>query len=191
MATNEFGIVCPEDCDSTDFGAIEVINPNCPPKPKQSEITDIFLMHPTEGIGPADWNLAPDWAAVIDNADATNTKVKQLSVIGSKPAPDRPEILLPRFKLIKGDATYTIEASIPSLPDLTYDFLRKFQCGSTQIKFWYRDAGGFMYGRQEAIESSNVEVEFIHETGKDSYTAATMTITWEAVTDPQRIVSPV
>lgn len=196
MATdNTFGITCPEDCVTTDvFVEIETVNPDCPPPPKQSEITDLFLMHPTKGIAPADWTLAAgvgNWNDVIDNADITETKVKRLTVSGTIAEPDRTEVEMTNFKTFFGKGTYTLEATIKSLPDKLRDFLRKFQCGTIAPVFWYKDAGGFMYGANEGICSLSAIPTFPHEAGRDSYTSAILRITWEAQTDPERIDSPI
>lgn len=191
--TNVFSIVCPADCNAAGtFGTIEVIDPECPPLPDRSEINELLLMHPTLGVGPVDWTDAGagGWSVVIDNADATDVKVKQLPVIGTKPDETRSEITMTNLTKIDGVGTYQIELRVKSLPDLTYDFLRGFQCGNIKPIIWFTDLGGHMFGKNEGIQTSKFTVRFPKESGEDAYDEAVITAQWIAQTDPDRITNP-
>ena len=190
---NDFNITCPEDCVVNPFTAVETIDKDCQPLPSQAEITDIILGHPEDAVPPADWTVAGagGWADVIDNASAGGIKLKRFLVSGSIGEPERTAIEMSAFRKVNGVATYTIEAIFKSIPPLTYDFLRALQCGVLKPKLWYIDAGGKMYGKNDGIETSDVSVVFPHELGKDSYSFATLRLSWEAQTDPDRIDSPI
>ena len=192
MASNIFDITCPVDCDSTGiFVFVETINPDCPPAPARAEITEILLMHPTQGVGPVNWTAAPDWATAIDNADVTDTKVKRFAVSGAIGEPARPEVEMTNFKIIKGEGMYVLEVTIKSLPDGIRAFFKKMQCGNINPVLWYVDAGGFMYGKNEGINTLDIDVHFPHDLGRDAYTTGVIRISWEAQTDPERITSPI
>lgn len=191
--TNVFSIVCPTDCNTAGtFGTIEDIDPECPPQPNRSEINYLYLMHPTLGIGPTDWEVAGvgGWADVLDNADAGDNKVKSLPVIGTKPEETRPEIIMTNLTKLDGVGTYQLQLRVKSLPNLTYDFLRRFQCGTIKPIIWYSDLGGFMYGENSGIQTSRFTVRFPHESGEDAYTEAIITAEFLAQTDPDRITDP-
>lgn len=191
--TNDFSIVCPEDCNTAGtFGTIEDVDPECPPQPNRSEINYLYLMHPTLGVGPVDWTVAGvgGWADAIDNADAGDTKVKEIPVIGTKPEETRTEIVMTNLTKLDGVGTYQVELRVKSLPLQTYNFLRGFQCGTIKPKIWYTDLGGFMYGKNEGIQTSKFTVRFPHEAGEDAYTEAIIRAEWLAQTDPDRIDNP-
>jgi hypothetical protein len=148
------------------------------------------MMHPTLGTPPTDWTATADWATAIDNSDLTDVNVKQLSVIGSIPEPERPEIIMPAQTIIYREGTYTATFQVRSLPDGVYEYLQKLQCGRIKPKFWYTSLGGYMYGSPEGIQSSSIQVNFIKETGTEAYDSANIVLQWKAETEPLRIDNP-
>lgn len=193
MAKNIFSIDCSTiSCATGNLGAIEELDPKCPKKIDRSEINYLLLMHPTLGVPPTDWTVAGagGWADVIDNTDATDVKVKRLYCIGDKPAETRADIPSADGIVIKGEGTYTLNITLPDLPDNLYDYLRKVQCGKVVPTVWYEDRGGNMFGANDGIETNSIVVNFIKDRGDDAYNRAELIITFVADTDPDRIVSP-
>jgi hypothetical protein len=183
-------IVCADDCDTPLAIVVEDIDPTCPPAPLLAEIDTLLLMHPTLGAPPADWTVTADWATAIDNADITDGKIKQLSVIGSIPAAERPEVTMPSQTIIYREGTYTATFQVRSLPKGVYDYLQKLQCGRIKPKFWYTSLGGYMYGTSNGIQSNSIQVNFIKEAGAEAYDSAEIVLQWKAETDPLRIDNP-
>lgn len=185
-------IVCPNDCDTPLAVAVENVDPSCPPAPTLAEIDTLLLMHPTLGVPPTDWAVAGagGWADVIDNSDLTDVKIKQLSVIGTIAAPERPEIIMPAQTKIQGVGTYSARFEVRSLSDGIYDYLQKLQCGGVKPNIWYTSLGGYMYGQNDGIETTSITVNFIKESGEEAYDYAEILIEWRSKTDPLRIDNP-
>lgn len=188
---NVFSIVCDTvECATGNLGAIEEIDPNCPPEQTLSEINFLEWMHPTLGVAPTDWSLLLDWTTVIDNTDATDVKVKRMPVIGDKPVEERVDIQQTGGRVTKGQGTYTLNITMPYVTPLLRDYLRKLQCNKMLPVIWYEDRGGNMYGQNDGIQTSTFEVSFPQDRGDDAYNRAELIIKWKAQTDPDRIESP-
>jgi hypothetical protein len=188
MATNNiFSITCPTTCPTpVPFtSAIEEVDVNCQIAPLKSEVYTLLLQDATLGAGVADWTDLADWGTAIDNADTGGTKVRQLLGVGNVAAPERTVVEMAGHRDKNVVSLYTLVFKVTSLTPQLRDFLRKFQCDTNDPKFWYATVGGIMYGKDvTGIQSSNITVDFVLESGRDAYEYANITLQWQAQTDP-------
>lgn len=183
---NEFCVVCPEGC--TDPLLPALATDDCP-KPHLSQIEELFIK-PDLASGPTDWELAADWAAVIDNTNATNTKVKRLPVIGGLPAADKTVVELPKGRKMPAERTYKLELRTKDTSDKNVAFAKALQCGSTNFTFWYATRGLKLYGGQDGIVPSMVDADVILGAGDGDYEEIVINIEFRACGDPFSIPNP-
>ena len=192
MADNQFSITCPTDCTGV-YPAVADINPECPGQISRSEVSEVLFMHPTLGVGPTDWSDVTAWEAVIDNSDTTGVGVKRIYGIGNQPEATKPEIQYSNGVLVYGEGTYTLVFTVLITDETEYELLRTFECsGTPKPKIWYvtRD-NNFLYGKDLiGIQTKGVSVSLPLESGDDAQISGTITFTWSADTNPDRIASP-
>lgn len=183
---NDFCTVCPTGC--TDPLLPALATDDCA-KPHLSQIEEVFI-RPDAATGPADWEDASDWAAVIDNTNTDNTKVKRLPVIGGLPAPDKAVVELPKGKKMNAERTYKLELRTKDTSDKNVAFAKALQCGSTNFAFWYATRGLKLYGGQDGIVPSMVDADLILAAGNGEYEEIVINIEFKACGDPTAIVNP-
>lgn len=185
MATNNFLTVCPSGCDDVlNLPALDTVQDCTKVDLSYSQVQDIVFL-PSGATGPTDWTSASDWATVIDNTNADNTKAKVLTVEGGIDAPEKTEVDLPKRKKKTVGRLYTLQGTVKVLTDNKYTYLRALQCGDTSFTFWYTNQD-HLFGGQNGITPESVDVDFIYSADKDAYEEAIVTITYDADGDPLR-----
>ena len=190
---NDF--IVPLDC-ATPWSTIEDINENCPEIGDLSEVKYLFLadgLLTTAQIAlllPL-WTNPVDWAAAIDNQELLGAKIKQLLGIGSVTTAAPTVREMPARKKAFGTRTSTLVFKMLSLTDNLITFLRRVQSSGVTPYIWFVTTGGKMYGAPTGIVSSSKDVSFNLASGSDSYEDRDLTITWDAIVEPDRIATPV
>jgi len=191
--SNIFSVICPTDCSVSIVPALPA-QTDCI-VPSRSEIDMIIFRG--SAVGPTDMSMAADWVAKIDNTEALGAKMKYLIGIGTMAAPEDTTQTGPRDKEIIVSRLYTLVFTISNITSaVTYDFLRKLQCGNILPNIYYTDLGGFLYGQVAAsgpdngIEIASVSVAMPKDAGKEGHNKAILTFKWSSKVDPDRVINP-
>ena len=192
MLDNTFGVTCPTNCSTVAWDAVQTLDIKCLPDPDQAAINYLILGIPGVTTPPADWTLDTDWAAVIDNSDATGAFFKRFPCVGEVAESEAVTFVAPGLQegILKRNFTATFTLSY--LPQDVYDFFRKtFQCGNVKPIFYYEDVSKFMYGSSTTgIIAEKIDVQFPKGSAEDSFNQVVITLGWESKVDPERIVDP-
>ncbi len=176
---------CPTDCSSQ---TLPVVNfNNCAPEINASEIEEIF-MGKADDAAFADWSDAAEWATRLSQSATTAGKIRRLSVIGDKPAPNTVKKTVSKQRELVTKRTHTINFDVDETNDDNYDAMRQVQCGGLYL-IWYKTRGGYLYGGDSGILMSLDAFDLLargDEDEKFQYTG-----TWEDKFDPERIASPI
>ena len=191
MADNLFIPAC--DCDGSAFSALPTQNINCPFDAFQSEIQGILLSDTSQPTPPtpADWNLEADWDAVIDNADATGAKIKYLLGIGNVTSGEPTVRIMPGFRNIFGETTYTLTFNLLDMDPQIHTFLQNLENCPSMPRIWFITVDGIMFGAPTGIVTSSKRFPFVLNEGEDSYETNQLIFEWKAKTRPMRITSPI
>jgi hypothetical protein len=196
MALTLFSNVCPDGC-SVDFEypALDT-DQNCPGDLNLSQVTDWWIKPneaadtqvPFENWVDGGYTVLanPD---SIDNTDTTNAKVKWLTAIGEVPASEKTVFTVQKFQKVTIKRVFTLTLTIYNLSNLQYEFLRALQCNPTNYTFWYGNSA-HVYGKATGIIPTFTDVDFPLGAGEGDVELATVTITWESKTDPERKSNP-
>lgn len=192
--------ICPEDCD---VSLPELNFSDCAPEINLSQIKRIYLAKVT-AASFVDWTLPDEWAERITNTDPepitdeedpdypggpTGDEIRQLVVIGDKPAPSSNVIDISGGRKYTTNKTHTLPFDIDETNDVNYEAMRMMQCGGT-FKMWYETAGGKLYGGNSGI-TVTVDISDILARGINEIERLTGTFTWERRFDPERTTSPI
>lgn len=157
---------------------------------------DMILLQGSDA-GPTDASSGAAWTSgMIDNTDTTGAKFHYLIGSGTIAAPEATTQTGARGAESVIRRTYTLVFDVFDLSEsTTYDFLRTLECGSTLPRLMYTSRGGWLYCKVGAstaadngITIKSLTVDFIKE--KDAGDKATITIKWDAKTNPDRVTNP-
>lgn len=190
MNNDLFSIDCPDCGDDFFLPAIEA-DQNCSFDLNESQVCDVY-MQPKGAPNPFDFSQNPATATpdAIDNTATDNSKTKWLVGEGGVAAPEKNVVQLPKLREKISKRTYSLTFVVKNLSDEMYDFLRHLQCGWTGFTFYYATLSGRLFGRDGGIPVKSVDVDLPLGEGREDTEQATLTITWEAKTDPDRRVNP-
>ena len=155
-------ITCPNGCES----ALPVVKfDDCSPTIVLSEIQTIFLAK-NSATAFTDVESPTEWATRLSMTATDEDAIRPLTVIADKPAgaPVVKELSNGRKKVIRLDQTLNVE--IDDVTDENYNFMRVSQCGG-QYKMWYKTAGGKIYGGNEGISNTFLQLNEVLGRGKD------------------------
>lgn len=196
MALTAFDNVCVDNCtDEFEFLALDV-DQNCPGEINLSQITDIWMKPNSAGAGEVPFD---NWVTTgftvlanpdaIDNTVTDNSKVKWLTGVGEVPASEKQIVSVQKFlkKTIK--RVYTLTLTVYNLSNAQYEFLKSLQCNPLNYTFWYGNSA-HVYGKATGIIPTATDVDFPLGAGESDVEMATLTIQWEAKTDPERKSNP-
>lgn len=182
MATACEEITCASSCTQV---LPEVDFSLCNPEVNYGEIDALFITNPgnplTDETDPAEW--------ATRMALSTAAKIIELHIMGEKPAPEQSEIKISRDTTVVGSKTHTMNIEIQQTNATNYEMLRSFECGK-KILFWYRTAGGLLYGGNTGIEGSMILNEIIPKSRKELITFQG-SVKWDARFHPCRTTSPI
>lgn len=197
MAINSF-LNCDTSCDATVTLPIIPALQLCTAYPRRySQIMGIVLQ-PIAGNVPFDCSAADCEAGTppmvvtdeVDNTDLTGTKSKYIAGEGGIAVPDKVTDEYPGRQTRNSFRTFTLVLNVYNLECEMYELLRALQCGNTAFKLWYYSLGGWLYGCDDGISISSIDVDFPHSEGRDDKELATITITWDADGDAARVPAP-
>lgn len=202
MAFNDF-LGIPADCDTAVLFSALPADPNCVLPPGLAQVNYLFIsfctaVDPFVNDGSDVITLV---ANEIDNTNADNTKTRQLLGEGGIPEHEVTEVPGPNRSILipAGGRKFEINHRILITDNDMRNFLRKFQGGKLNFRFWYQDLSGWLYGpvlptlstTYGGIFPSFVNVQMPKGEGPDDYNYATLTIRWDADADAPAYISPV
>ena len=133
---NDFSIDCDDlVCPDGSLGAAANFDLGCL-SADLSQLSGIIMWHPSLGTPPTNWGpsmLVTDFD--IDNTDATDVKQKRFPIVGELPKPEYQKITTVGFNSITILKTRSVNFRIYHVDSVTYDFLRKVECGKVRPKF--------------------------------------------------------
>lgn len=177
--------ICPTDCTQP---LADVLFEDCAPNINPSEIQKIFLTKVDE-VPFTDWKSPTEWTTRISAAGTTAGAIRELIVIGDKPAAAgvSKDISGNRKFIIGKD--HSVNFSVDDVSDENYEFMRSTECGGI-YKMWYETKGGFMFGGNEGIRVS-ISMDSVLNRGADEIEMLTGVATWRSKFSPERVVSPI
>lgn len=190
-------ITCPTDCDTNIVLGDIPVNQDCTDYPQRyAQICGVVLT-PIGAAAPIDWTAAPNVTLVvgeIDNADVTGTKSKYIVVEGEIGDPGEDEVEYPKRQTVVANRTYEASLTVKNLEDGMYDLLRLLQCpgAASQFTVQYETIGGWLFGNDDGsgINLTYLTSVFNRPGGRDDRESATIRMRWDAITDPDRGLSP-
>jgi hypothetical protein len=180
-------ITCPTGCET----ALPITKfDDCNPVILLSEIETVYLGKPTT-TAFTDVEDPTEWATRLSQTAVDADAIRPLTVIADKAAgaPVVKDLSNGRKKQIRLDQTLNVE--IDDASDENYNFVRTLQACGGMAKMWYKTKGGKMYGGNNGIENASVVLSLVQARGADEIEKFTGTVTWSAVSDPERNVSAV
>lgn len=198
-------VLCATGCDTEVLPVVSF--DDCSPELNKSEITAIFMALPdaadfTDESDPTEWakrlsqNGTPP--AVVSPAVATPVKdlIRQLTVIGDKPAPAETAYAASNNRSFILDRPRLINVTIDETNDSNYDLMRATECGiGLSGKFWYV-AGGYLYGGKSGLtngiggQKPVLKLNQVLDRGVEAVATFAGTIAWGNVKSERRVVSP-
>ena len=137
----------------------------------------------------ADWTDLNEWNTRLDNeTEDDTTKIRFLSIIGSKPKPERGKIDYSQDRTLYTTPTHTLPFKVDETSQETYEFLQWLdENAAHQFAIWYPDQK-HLYGSNNGITASMTFDHVIPENDEElSYFEGV--IEWKGI-HPDRIVNP-
>ncbi len=191
-AINIFTVDCGDlTCPAGALGEMNAQSADCAAV-VQSEVNSIVWWHPTLGTSITNWG-DPTFASGdfdIDNTDATDIKQKRLFGVGDMPSPEFQSVTVNNFNQVDIAGTWTLNFDIYDVGDLSYDYLRKLECGKVKPAFVFTTVGGKIYGDGDGITATQFRLSPVLERGEESIEKWVLAITWKSQTAPDRLDSP-
>lgn len=137
---------------------------DCNPTLNFARVDMVFLGN--SGQPMADWTSLIEWTARLDNVDVTDTKIKFLNVIGSKPAPTRNKVEFSKGRSVYTEAEHTLPIKVDETHDDNYLLIKWLEDNAGQeILLWYA-SGKYLYGGDSGISASLLLDNIIAEDDK-------------------------
>lgn len=198
MAINTIPNICPTTCTDGVLFPATAADPTCSSFAVfDSQIDGLYIRGKTAAPAsafsddPFLWaDIANSVPANIDNTLTDNTKAKFLMGEGGVAVPEKTTIEVHSLKNITTKRRYQLTYLIKDMSDANYDLCRAFQCGDTNIKFYYTDLGGKVYGIDGGLEPVFVDCDMPKDAARGAINQATIIIEWEAKYDPERKDNP-
>ena len=177
--------LCPTDCSQA-LG--EVLFIDCAPAINPSEIQRLFI---TKGNAApfTDWKTAAEWTTRINASGTTADAIRELIVIGDKPAPASVSKDISGGRKFVVGKDHTVNFTIDETTDENYEFMRATECGG-KYRIWYETKGGYLYGGNEGIPASIV-IDAVLNRGADEIETLNGVATWRSKFSPERTKSPI
>lgn len=183
MATECTVITCPTTCDQplpeTEWSL-------CNPEVNFGEIDAIMVTN--IGNPLTDETSAAEWATRKALIVSNPARIDEFHVTAEKPAAESAEIKIARDVTVVGQKTHVINGDIQQTSNLNYNAMRQYECAK-KILFWYRTAGGKLYGGNVGIEGSFIINHVIPKSRKELAIFA-FSLKWESQYHPCVTDSP-
>lgn len=173
--------------DCTGLNLPEVKADFCSPNTNFGQIDKLYLG--VSGNPMADWSDLAEWTARLDNTTlADATKIRELHVIGDKPAAEKNKVDFSKGRSVYTEATHTINFAIDETGDENYDLVKFFEDNAgVSIPVWYQ-AGKYLYGGNSGVSATIVINDVIPQSDEELNTFVG-TITFKGG-HPDRILNP-
>ena len=175
-------ILCPTGCTSS---APAPNFDDCNPQIEFGEISRIFITnkdYPFTNIEDV-----AEWTARLSNTSTDVNAIRELVVIGQKPAAEGERMRISDGRRITMPKTHSVTAKIDELNDENYDWLRYMECND-QYLMWYK-AGSYVFGGNDGISASIGANHVIPEGDKEMQTIE-ISAEWDAKQHPARNLYP-
>lgn len=175
---------CPDACSDS----VPVVDFDyCAPDLNYGQIDKIYVAA-YNAASFTDWSSLAEWTARISETSTNIDAIRELTVIGSKPAPEREIIDLSGDREARPPAIHTLEVRIDETGEDNYEFLRTLEC-NIYVKVWY-SAGKYLYGGNDGILVKSIYFDdIIPENSRELNTFNGM-VRWENQYHPERINNP-
>lgn len=170
-------VVCTTTCDQA---LPETSWSLCNPEVNFGEIDAIFVTN--VGNPLTNENDPSEWATRIALDPSDPARIDEFHVMAEKPAAESSEIKISRDITVVGQKSHTINGEIQQTNNTNYNAMRQYECGK-KVLFWYRTAGGKLYGGPNGIEGSFVINHVIPKSRKELAVFA-FSLKWEAQYHP-------
>lgn len=141
--------VCPENCE----GALPpVLFDDCAPEIHYGQIVKLYLAN-AEAADFTNVELLSEWTTRL-SADSTDPDaIRELTVIGDLPEPERTEQTISGDRIITGQKQFTMNFEVDETNVVNYEFMLTTEC-NLKFKLWAEMSDGILYGGNEGILAS-------------------------------------
>lgn len=153
----------------------------------RSEIVRVFIGKP--GYAFNDWTDAAEWAARLSDTWQDPTAIRELKVIGDKPAPDTTKITISDRRQVVVNKAHTLNFEIDEVNDTNYELVNALECNGS-VNMWYMTIDNKMYGGNDGIQAQ-LELNDVLDRGNEAIDKLIGVATWNNKFSPARIDSPV
>lgn len=174
---------CPTDCS----GLLPAVEFECRPETHWGEISKLYIAREEA----TDFNNVEDsgeWTARLSQDGTDPDAIRELTIIGDKPAPDKTEVKIAGNKIAYGFKTHKINVAIDDDNDTNYSLMLYLEC-NVKVKLWYATADGYLYGGNSG-ELVNFTLDEIIPGSRQEVVKLTGLISWEKKNHPYRVISP-
>jgi hypothetical protein len=176
---------CVESCDDFELPTLEF--DNCNPQIFESQIKNIYVTKP--GLALNDWTDAAEWAARLSNSSIDANAIREFTVIGSLPLPDKTEKVISGERTVFVNKKRTLNFTIDELNDTNYEACRQMQC-IKKAKVWFATVDGHLFGGNDGIDA-DLELDLELADGSGELEVVKGTLKWDSKYMPERITSPI
>jgi hypothetical protein len=126
----------------------------------------------------------------IDNTNADDTKLKRFPIVGSSAKPEYQKQTTFSFKSVVTLKKRTFEFKIYHVDSITYDYLRRLECGKVRPNVLFETEGGFIIGGDGGMQYDEFELDPVWDEGEDAIEYWICTITVNSKNAPDRVPNP-
>jgi hypothetical protein len=186
MSLTQYPPLCNQQCGS--FILPDVNFEDCNPEIHESQIEKIYVCSDLEA--PLnDWNDASEWATRLAQTAGTATSIRELTVIGDMPLPEKTEKVISGGRKVQVNKDRTINFDIDELNDINYDAAISLQCAK-KVKIWFQTRSGHLFGGNEGIDA-DLDLDLFLSRAEGDIQLFQGTLKWKSDFAPRRIVSPI
>jgi hypothetical protein len=152
----------------------------CNPEVNYGEIDAIFVTN--IGNPLTNENDPSEWANRMSLPLNDPTRIDEWHVMAEKPAAESSELKISRDITVVGQKTHNLTGEVYQTNNTNYNAMRQYECAK-KVLFWYRTAGGKLYGGATGIEGSFIINHIIPKSRKELQVFS-FSLKWEAQYHP-------
>jgi len=181
-------ITCPDFCTTS---VPQMLFSNCSPTTRAGGVDRIYMANPDEiNSGTFDWADPADWAAKISNTATALDSIRELTVLGDKPAPEVTERTISDNRKSIVSRAHTLNFTIDDITLENYEWVRSVQCGSTFAVWYTSDGGNLLFGGQDGVQATiNTWLEIPRD--NTELMVINGSLSWTDKNDPAAIANPI
>jgi hypothetical protein len=131
---------------------------------------------------------AAEWAARFALPIADANALRELTVVGEKPVPEKTEQQISGDRTVYGFKRHTVTFEVDETNDENYEMLRFFECNN-KYKLWYITAEGVGYGGADGVEG-NVTLDDMIPRSREELNKFMGDFKWKSKFHPDRFTYP-